>query len=183
MPLTSVAITVVAATTLSFTLVVNDRRHRQEHVHPGPELHHAHPIAGADLVALLDPADDSPRQDPDDLTEHHRLAAWSTVTSVNSLRSPCLSLECWHKTAGVVRHLSQFCSADRHPVDVHVHRRQEDADLLPTEAGNDGSSTGPAASPGRLPVDSTASSGASIDGVQGRGRRKEERVSPSRMRP
>ena len=44
---------------------------RHEDVHPGAELHQAHPLAGGELVTLADPGDDPPRHQADDLAEVH----------------------------------------------------------------------------------------------------------------
>ena len=47
---------------------------REEHVHPRSELHQADPFAEADALPFLDPADDAPREDADDLAEDDRRA-------------------------------------------------------------------------------------------------------------
>ena len=47
---------------------------REEHVHPRSELHQADPLAPADALPFLDPADDAPREHADDLAEDDRRA-------------------------------------------------------------------------------------------------------------
>ena len=119
-------------------------RRRHEHVHARTELHQAEAIAGLDRQRP--PQRGTRRAAP----ARRRPAARPPVAARYRSRSRCARSR-WRPPActppGTVpggTRLRLTTPPDRHPVDVHVHRREEDADLLPLPGGATPGWAGPA---------------------------------------
>ena len=95
------------------------------------------PIAGVHAGAFLEPAHDAPRQDADDLTRHDRLAL-VVDPDLAALVDRCRFGAVRRKEASSGQHHSRDAPGRGHAVHVHVHRRQEDADLTPASWRNPG---------------------------------------------
>ena len=99
-------------------------------VHPRTELHDAEPIAGAHFVADARAAHHAAREHADDLPRHDHLAAVIDPDLAPLVRAAGLVAVGGEKSSGQVVD-GRDAPGRRDAVDVHVHRRQEDADLLP----------------------------------------------------
>ena len=134
--------TVSPPRTASPTLTRQSTRHGQEHVHARAEFHDAEAIAGAHVGARLHAADDAAREDADDLPRDDRLPAVIDPDLAALVRRAGVVAIGRQKAARRVADVRD-APGRRDAVHVHVHRRQEDADLLPV-AGRRAGATAPA---------------------------------------
>ena len=127
----STAITVSPPRTIWPTSNLKSGVGRQEHVHPRAELHDAEPVAGAHLGAHLQ------RGRRHGARGCRRSGARRPSGRRDRSRSRCA--RCCSPASGryagkkLARRVADagHPAGHRHPVDVHVHRRKKNADLLP----------------------------------------------------